>query len=897
MVQIRKITRSNPLSAKRRYTPQGGTAFRALGQIAEDAYNNFLEPLAIEEMKQRAEEDWTGYARDVMANNKVAGPTSGRTSSKGGTPSVGSKELAPQIKETAESLGMDPVDLATIISYETGGTFDPSKAGPTTQWGKHRGLIQFGEPQASQYGVDWNDPIGSQLGSDGAIAKYFRENGWQPEMGLLDAYSIVNAGAPGLYDRSDASNGGAPGTVRDKVENQMEAHRRTAQSLFADDAESIASDTMAALGLQENEPGPSIVSSKGPGVTVRTSDGRLEPRLFSPASGPILQAYNAAASVAALSEVSMQAQADLLSLSQQFQTNPEGFQEAAESYVESVTESFDERLRGDVRAGLAEEVQRRTLGIMDEQHRDTQRRADNSSRAMVSRLSQDHADALASGDEDEIARTQAQLDDVLYARERLPGVSWTPAQSENVFIEAQRNAEKTQAKRQADQAREWKTELNLIWKSRKEGMTAANEAILSNPAVWETHPDLARKAQAMVLFQNQVPSFQQMNPAQMDAAIADMEENPISDDFQIDILDAAKEIRDTQAKGFDEDAIGRADAVLENKPPEIGEFDPMNPEGFMSGLEARTEYVNETLVGGGYVSDPTYLSKDEAEKFSEVFSKDMPDEVRGLAAEVFVDGFGDAAADVFDQLDVPSEIALAGKLTASGGPRQVMQTVLKGQRMLDDGLVTVPASLTRLEAFPADFQEALSELPVTEEKNFAQVRDLARTAYAGTVAGQELTDEQKSAAMESSIQLALGRGQDAKGRTTGGVQKINDNPTWLPIGVSGEVVEGSLEAMASNMPVTAGWIRGMAAPGAFDGRDGSLWLEVGPEDAPPSLPYLGGEVLTARQLTNGNIQLKPDDRGAYRMQYVAGVEPIDVAREDGSIYRVDLNRLMEAVRP
>lgn len=141
-------------------------------------------------------------------------------------------DLRTGIIETAAALGMSPVDLATIISYETAGTFDPAKAGPTTQWGQHRGLIQFGEPQAKQYGVDWQDPLGSQLGPDGAVARYYRANGWQPGMGMLDAYSIVNAGAPGRYNASDANNGGAPGTVRDKVEQQMGAHRRNALALL-----------------------------------------------------------------------------------------------------------------------------------------------------------------------------------------------------------------------------------------------------------------------------------------------------------------------------------------------------------------------------------------------------------------------------------------------------------------------------------------------------------------------------------------------------------------------------------------------------------------------------------------------------------------------------------------
>lgn len=141
-------------------------------------------------------------------------------------------DLAAGIIETANTLGMDPVDLATIISYETAGTFDPTKRGPTTQWGQHRGLIQWGEPQARQYGVDWNNPVSSQLGSDGAVVRYFRDAGFRPGMGLLDAYSAVNAGRVGRYNASDANNGGAPGTVRDKVENQMAGHRRKAIALL-----------------------------------------------------------------------------------------------------------------------------------------------------------------------------------------------------------------------------------------------------------------------------------------------------------------------------------------------------------------------------------------------------------------------------------------------------------------------------------------------------------------------------------------------------------------------------------------------------------------------------------------------------------------------------------------
>lgn len=142
-------------------------------------------------------------------------------------------DVATGIVAAANSLGVDPEELATAISYETGGTFDPTKSGPTTKWGTHRGLIQFGEPQAEEYGVDWNDPVASQLGPNGAIVRYLREAGVEPGMGLLDIYSAINAGQVGLYDARDAQAGGAPGTVRDKVEQQMDAHREKAQNLLA----------------------------------------------------------------------------------------------------------------------------------------------------------------------------------------------------------------------------------------------------------------------------------------------------------------------------------------------------------------------------------------------------------------------------------------------------------------------------------------------------------------------------------------------------------------------------------------------------------------------------------------------------------------------------------------
>lgn len=138
-------------------------------------------------------------------------------------------DLAAAITDSASRLGISPVDLATVISYETAGTFDPWKAGPTTQWGQHRGLIQWGEPQRQKYGVYEGMPVAAQMQ---AAEKYLADTGFRPGMGMMDLYSAINAGGVGRYNATDANNGGAPGTVADKVNSQMAGHRANAERMF-----------------------------------------------------------------------------------------------------------------------------------------------------------------------------------------------------------------------------------------------------------------------------------------------------------------------------------------------------------------------------------------------------------------------------------------------------------------------------------------------------------------------------------------------------------------------------------------------------------------------------------------------------------------------------------------
>lgn len=167
-------------------------------------------------------------------------------------------ELAQAIIASAGRLGVDPVDIATAMSYETGGKMSPSLWGGKN--GNYLGLIQFGPEERKKYGVHEGQSAGDQVVS---AENFLRDRGVKPGMGLADIYSTINAGSPGLYNRSDANNGGAPGTVMDKVTQQMGPHRANAMRLLGAQAgmipqatpgSSVAPAAAAPAGTQPSSP-------------------------------------------------------------------------------------------------------------------------------------------------------------------------------------------------------------------------------------------------------------------------------------------------------------------------------------------------------------------------------------------------------------------------------------------------------------------------------------------------------------------------------------------------------------------------------------------------------------------------------------------------------------------
>lgn len=125
-----------------------------------------------------------GQSANRTANQAVA------TNIRGFTP-----ERAESIRAVAQRIGVDPNDLAAIISFETAGTFSPSIKNPTSS---ATGLIQFmkgsGGTKDKYYGMGREQfaalPFDDQMQY---VERYFKERGFDGsrKRDVADAYTAV----------------------------------------------------------------------------------------------------------------------------------------------------------------------------------------------------------------------------------------------------------------------------------------------------------------------------------------------------------------------------------------------------------------------------------------------------------------------------------------------------------------------------------------------------------------------------------------------------------------------------------------------------------------------------------------------------------------------------------
>lgn len=190
-----------------------------------------------------------------------------------GLPSMrGAAKLSDEDKQaiaaSAQRLGVSPVDWATVIGFESAGSYSPAKYGGSG--GRHLGLIQFGPTEQKQFGARPDQTVAEQLQS---AEKFLLSRGFKPgQHGLNELYATINAGSPNKLNARDAAAGGTPGTVLDKIRYQMGPHRRVAEAMFGNLQPQVA---QAAPDEVSDAPGRSVdLASLGNGTTVPVPPSR-----------------------------------------------------------------------------------------------------------------------------------------------------------------------------------------------------------------------------------------------------------------------------------------------------------------------------------------------------------------------------------------------------------------------------------------------------------------------------------------------------------------------------------------------------------------------------------------------------------------------------------------------
>jgi len=849
MATIRQIVPSQQISEFRPVASEAGGGFRVLAGALEEAYN-YLLPKGIAEMERRGD-------------------------------ALGREIIQQQIGDPAGATVTKSTVSASLARTESGGRYDIVNSEGFTgkyQWGQGR-LDDFNRANGTSFTLDQfkNDP-GLQ-----ERAQQWHEGDIIAQLGGYEG-RVVKGITMTKGAIIGAAHLGGIGGARKFIET--------------DGAYDPADSNGTTLSDYARTHGGATVSASTSGgetftpTMLREADGTLTARLFGPSSNPMMQAHDAAAGVAYQSDVFLKGTVDLMALSDQFALNPEGFRQAADEYVTALADAAPELFRMDVRAGLEKEVQRRFLGMVDERQRDIRQRAANSSAALADRWADDLSSAIVGGDPKEIAAARAQLSSVLAARERLPGVSWTPEQTANFIAKSEEEGARRIKTAQDEQTKTWKDALSTIVTAAKAGMHAADEAVLSNPLVQQMLPEEWRKAASFTMLRDEMPSFMAMTPAEQAQALVDMKAQPVTAAWEADLYGAAEEAAAANAKAWRDDPIKRAGEVLTaNPPPPLPEFDPTNPEPFMAALGARATY-GQALADQGYVEKPIYVSKAEAVTIGAMFGKDVPPEIKAAAAGAVVGAMGPAAEGFFGQISTTDPtIQHAGMLMARGGDPAVATEIMTGQSLLDQKVVQAPTATAVAKSRAGEIDTVLRSLPGVP---IAQIEKAAKAIYAARVpTGAD--DEEQAKVMTEAWQAALGK-STVLGRTLGGIQTIGGHPTLLPPDVAGEDADKALSAAFGLRDVTASEGFGMIWPGASDPRapDGGMWIE-----AAGAIPVLGGTVLDPQLFANGEIVITPVGGTRYTLSVNRNGVVQDVravGAEDGLAFTFDLEKLIEASR-
>lgn len=855
MVQIKRIVSSGQISDFRGSAPDAGGGFRLLADGFDALYDRVL-PIAVKQESDKGAADFRGLAKAQIGGN-------GYSSSSGSGAGVSDQRVV----DAMVARGWSPHAAEGVAwNLHDESRFNTEAVGDN---GNAFGLAQWNGPRKKAY-LDFAAARGSAPGD------------FETQMDFLDHELRTSHKSAGeaLTGASNASE--AAVSFLTLFERPAKVHQDARAAKY-----SGGKVTMSSSGSEGSAFTPTML---------RDADGALVSKLYDPSSDPIKQAYNMAAMSGYQSEIFLKSTADLMAMREQFAQDPDGFMQAAEAYMDGIVEKAPTLFQTDMRDGLTKEAQQVFLGLLDDQHRDIRQRASNSNQALIEKWSDGLGAAIAGGDPKEIAAAQSQLTSALALRERLPGLSWTPEQSDNVMQKAHEDGQRRIEKKRKDQESGWKKILSTITDAAKAGMTAANEDILDNPGVASLFPAEVREALAFTTLRDQMPSFMRMSPKDQAAAIAEQKTAPIQEDWEVDLWGAADKAAADNAKRWIEDPMKRAAEVFpENPPPPLPPLDAADPEAFATALSARAAYANR-LKEEGFTDRPVFITKDEAATLGLMFGKDVPPELKAVGASVVVSAMGPDAEGFFKQIGTTDPIIPhVGALVARGGDQAVALQAMQGQALLDQKVVEAPSSIAVSAGFDDKMRKAFGidtlgvpgALPVPDG-----VRDTAVALYAAMVP-PDADEATQAKTMTSAWQKALGQ-SSVLDRTVGGVQEIGGNPALLPPTMSGADLDAAMTlAFGVDSGLAPGrWRDETGAAGAAPSM--SLW-----EGAGNGVPSLGGAPLSNRAWEQGEMFLTPVGGSQYKLTIRHQGEIIDVGvqgQPEGVPFIFDAEKLIDLSR-
>lgn len=361
------------------------------------------------------------------------------------------------------------------------------------------------------------------------------------------------------------------------------------------------------------------------------------------------------------------------------------------------------------------------------------------------------------------------------------------------------------------------------------GRTAADEAFLSTPEV-KAHPKFAEAAAAIEL-RDETPGLKTMTVPQLDQLIAAEEKKPITAEYQNERLKLLRTWRDQAAAKQETDTVGWATSAG-LAVPELPDFDPADPQGFVAGLSRRLAF-DETMRSQGYTKGQAVFSAAELAEIKAAIDPKADPETRIGVARAFT-ALGDREASYLATVTgADPAFVRATRLMVTTGSEGVAREILRGQQRIETGTVVMPSSPDLTRIFDEVTGGAFNGSPIQKAEIIAAASalyaDQATTLDPADADTPFKDDGDKIALFETAMQRVLGAVPDENGQyTIGGLQEVNGGLVPLPVGIAAQSVAEAFDNIGQQLD---GYSRKTRAEAYADVNDFMFQQKFGGPDA------------------------------------------------------------------